>query len=68
MFAGGLVTDDVAGLLAEATAYKGAAYATSTIKTYKSQSTTYLKFCMHYGIQPLPSSQETLCSYLAFFV
>jgi hypothetical protein len=60
------VNDDVAGLIAEASAYKSAAFAKSTVKTYKSQTTSFLKFCMHYGIPPLPASQQTLCSYLAF--
>ena len=59
-------SDDISGLLIQASAYKGAAFAKSTIKTYKSQTLSFLKFCMHYGVQSLPASQETLCSYLAF--
>ena len=58
--------DDVNGLLIQASAYKSAAFAKSTVKTYKSQTTSYLRYCSHYGLQPLPASQETLCSYLAF--
>ena len=57
-------SDDITGLLAQASAYKGAAFANSTIKTYKTLS--FLKFCLHYQVQPLPASQDTLCSYLAF--
>ena len=66
MFAGVLGTDDVAGLLIQASTYKGAAFAVSTVKTYKSQTTAYLKFCVHYGLQSLPASQDTLCAYLSF--
>jgi hypothetical protein len=61
-----LGADDVAGLLAQASAYKGAAFAVSTVKTYKSQTTAFLKFCLHYGLQSLPASQDTLCAYLSF--
>jgi hypothetical protein len=66
VFAGHVGEDDIARLLNQASAFKGAAFAKSTVKTYKSQTGSYLKFCMHYNVQPLPSSQETLCSYLAF--
>jgi hypothetical protein len=58
--------DDVSGLLAQASAFKGAAFAKSTVKTYKSQTTSYLKFCLHYQLQSVPASQDTLCAYLAF--
>jgi hypothetical protein len=56
----------VAGLLNQASAFKGAAFAKSTVKTYKSQTTAFLKFCLHYNIVSLPASQDTLCAYLAF--
>jgi hypothetical protein len=61
-----LGSDDVAGLLSQASAFKGAAFALSTVKTYKSQTTAYLKFCIRYGLQSIPASQDTLCAYLSF--
>jgi hypothetical protein len=56
----------VTGLLNQASAFKGAAFAKSTVKTYKSQTTAFLKFCIHYNMVSLPASQDTLCAYLAF--
>jgi hypothetical protein len=58
--------DDVSTLLIQASAFKGAAFAKSTVKTYKSQTTAFLKFCLHYNLNSLPASQDTLCAYLAF--
>jgi hypothetical protein len=52
--------------LAQASAYQGAAFANSTVKTYRSQTTAYLKFCTHYGLQAMPASQDTLCAYISF--
>lgn len=57
---------DVNSLLAQASAFKNAAFAQSTIRTYKSQSNCYFKFCLNYNLQPIPASQQTLCSYIAF--
>jgi hypothetical protein len=56
----------VSTLLSQASAFKGAAFAKSTVKTYKSQTTAFLKFCLHYNLKSLPASQDTLCAYLAF--
>ena len=52
--------------MAEAATLKSAAFAKSTIRTYKSQTNSYLKFCVNYGLSPVPAAQQTLCSYLAF--
>jgi integrase len=65
-----LVTGDVGpeltSLRREAYAFRNAAYAATTKKTYKSQSSCYVKFCLSYGLIPVPASQETLISYCAF--
>jgi hypothetical protein len=60
------MADNVAGLMQEAFSLKSAAFARSTIRTYKSQTNSYLRFCVNYGVQAMPASQSTLCSYLAF--
>ena len=61
-----MLADNVAVLMTEAAALKSAAFAHSTVKTYRSQTNSYLKFCVNYGLSPVPASQQTLCSYLAF--
>jgi hypothetical protein len=60
------VAGNVAELMSEAAALKSAAFARSTIRTYKSQTNCFLRFCVNYGLQPAPATQQTLCSYLAF--
>ena len=50
----------------EANAFRGAAFATATKRTYRSQANSYFKFCQDYGLVPLPASQETLLVYMAF--
>jgi hypothetical protein len=50
----------------EATAYKRSAFAAASQKTYKSQLRCYLQFCLDYDRSPVPASQDTLISYLAF--
>jgi hypothetical protein len=61
-----VLDDDVTRLMAEASALKSAAFANSTKQTYRSQTNSYLKFCLNYRLQAIPASQETLCSYVAF--
>jgi hypothetical protein len=63
--AGG-VADNLKVLMFEAATLKGAAFARSTVQTYKSQTNSYLRFCVNYGLQPVPATQQTLCSYMAF--
>lgn len=46
--------------------YKRAAYANSTKKTYRAHLRAYLRFCTFYGYVPVPASQDTLLSYVAF--
>jgi hypothetical protein len=53
-------------LRTEANAFKQAAYADSTKKTYRSQTKCFLNFCFKYGHVPVPASQETLCFYMSF--
>jgi hypothetical protein len=50
----------------EAATLKGAAFARNTVRTYKSQTNSYLRFCVNYGLQPVPATQQTLCTYMAF--
>lgn len=50
----------------EALAFKTAAFASSTHKTYSSQIKSYLRFCGSHGLVPVPASQETILVYLAF--
>ena len=45
---------------------KSAAFARSTRKTYHCQSQSYFRFCLNYGLQPVPASQDTIVSYMAF--
>jgi hypothetical protein len=61
-----MLGDDLAKLRSEANAFRGAAFATSTKRTYRSQANCYFKFCSSYGLVPLPVSQETLVIYSAF--
>jgi hypothetical protein len=51
---------------AEACAFKRAAYATSTKKTYRSQIKSFYTFCLKFGLIPIPATQETLCLYMTF--
>jgi hypothetical protein len=61
-----MLGDDLAKLRSEANAFRGAAFATSTKRTYQSQANSDFKFCSSYGLIPLPVSQETLVTYSAF--
>jgi hypothetical protein len=64
-FAGDLA-DGLTSLRAETQRFRGAALANNTKKTYKSQINSYLKFCLNFGLVPVPALQETLCMYVAF--
>lgn len=41
-------------------------YASATQKTYRSQLRRYIQFCNDYHLNPVPATQETLSSYMAF--
>jgi hypothetical protein len=53
-------------LRSEAHAFRGSAFASTTKKTYRSQLKSYMTFCQSYGVIPVPASQDTLISYMAF--
>lgn len=46
--------------------YKQAVFADSTKAAYRCQLNKFLKFCECYGLQPMPTSSQTLCRYVAF--
>ena len=60
------MADNLTLLMSQAAVLKGAAFAKNTIRTYKSQTNSFLKFCINYGLKPVPATQQTLCAYLAF--
>jgi hypothetical protein len=62
----GQVGVELNSLRSEAQAFRGAAFATATKRTYRSQANSYFKFCQDFGLVPLPASQETLLVYMAF--
>jgi hypothetical protein len=62
------MADELGSLRSEASGFRNAVFAQSTKKTYKSQVSCYIKFCLNFGLTPVPASQEmlvTYCSYLA---
>ena len=50
----------------EIMAYKRAAYAESTKRTYKTHRDTYLRFCLYFGLRPVPAETLTICRYAVF--
>jgi hypothetical protein len=46
--------------------YQCSALANTTKKTYRSQLKSYLTFCSSYRVEPVPPSQETLNTYMAY--
>ena len=54
------------GLRSEANVFRGAAFATTTKRTYRSQANCYFKFCHDFLLVPLPATQETLVLYTAY--
>ena len=46
--------------------YRAATYATSTKKTYRSQLSSYLKFCADLHVPPVPASHVLVSQYAAF--
>jgi hypothetical protein len=55
----------LAGLAIEARKYKAAAFAQSTQASYRTHLHTYLRYCIFYGLVPVPAVQSTLTCYLA---
>jgi hypothetical protein len=56
------------GLLAlreEARLLKSRAFADSTKASYRTHLLTYLRFCIHYGVEPVPATQNTIICYTA---
>ncbi len=62
----GPLPPDLTVLHQEAASFKSAAYAESTKKTYSSMRTAYLRFCLHYGLTPVPATQSTVILYAVF--
>jgi integrase len=52
-------------LLSKAKEYKRSAYADSTKKTYRSQLSSFFKFCLEHNKIPIPVEQCTLVAYVA---
>ncbi|XP_077980098.1 integrase/recombinase xerD homolog [Glandiceps talaboti] len=63
---GGPVQHQLQCLDAEVTTYNRLAYAETTKRTYSSQRTAFLRFCLYFGIQPVPCSQLNVCRYAVF--
>ena len=53
-------------MLDEVSRFTGHTYAESTKKTYKSHLYAYLRFCLKFGLCPVPVDQFTLLAYTAF--
>jgi hypothetical protein len=49
----------------EARGFKAQAFATSTKASYKSHLMAYLRFCLFYGVEPVPASHTTLACFMA---
>jgi hypothetical protein len=49
----------------EAQRYKSCAFATSTQAAYRTHLQTYLRFCLYYGLTPVPATQQALTCYVA---
>ena len=62
----GSLGDQLGQLRAEANAFRGSAFASTTKKTYRSQLKSFITFCENYGVSAVPASQETLVAYMAF--
>jgi hypothetical protein len=61
-----LLGDELYSLREEARGFRNAVFATSTKRTYQSQAKCYMRFCMNFGLVPVPATQETLTTYCAF--
>jgi hypothetical protein len=50
----------------EASGFKQSAFAKSTKAAYRTHRNTFLRFCLYFGLTPVPAEQVTLKSYVAF--
>ena len=55
-----------AALQLEAAAFKRSAFSESTKASYRSHRNAYLRFCLYFSLVPVPASQITLKTYVAF--
>ena len=53
-------------LQAECRQYKKAAYAESIKACYASMHTAFLRFCLYFGLTPVPASKSTVVLYATF--
>jgi hypothetical protein len=56
----GMLGHGLGSLREEANGFRSSTFAASTKKTYRSQATCYTKFCLNFGLIPVPAAQETL--------
>jgi hypothetical protein len=49
----------------EAKVFKSFAFASSTKKAYRTHMITFLRFCIYYGVAPVPVEQSTMACYVA---
>ena len=52
--------------MSEVRAFTGKTYAESTKASYRTHLRTYIRFCFKFGLTPVPASQVTILSYIAF--
>ena len=64
MFTGAVV--DITNLLSEVRFYTSKSLAESTKASYRTHLRSYLRFCLHYGFDPIPATQTSLSCYVAF--
>ena len=50
----------------EAGRFRSMTFAASTKKTYRSQAVCFTKYCLNFGLVPVPATQETLVTYCAY--
>ena len=53
-------------LLKEVGSFMGQTFAVSTQASYRTHLRTFLRFCLKFDLTPIPASQTTLLSYIAF--
>jgi hypothetical protein len=52
--------------MVDASGFKQSAYAESTKAAYRTHRNTYLRFCLYFGLTPVPAEQITLKTYVAY--
>ena len=58
--------NDLNALKAEVRSFTGKTFADSTKASYKTHLRTYLRFCFHFHLEPVPATQNTILCYIAF--